>query len=173
MPQRHTEFFGADLARGPFAASNRGTAVLQLATALAQLRTPLARDDTALLDHAEFIRTLAERLAPAEATFIGVDTVLGDLGWTTTFRANVPTRTLLRIWLADSLGGGPTTAPPDTLTWVTGGVLQTLTPRAHYDIVTDGNGIATARIDTLSSPDYFWAVARGARVFYEGPVSFS
>ena len=59
--RRHIEFFGPDLARGPVLSGSPPVAAVQVATQLAQLRAPILRSDTEVEDHAEFIRTLADR----------------------------------------------------------------------------------------------------------------
>ena len=51
-------------------------AAVQVATALAQLRVPLLRSDSQIESHAEFIRTLADRLFPDYAADIRMD--VGD-----------------------------------------------------------------------------------------------
>ena len=71
--RRHVEFFGPDLARGPVLSGSPPVAAVQIATALAQLRVPLSRSDTAIESHAEFIRTLADKLFPDYAASIRMD----------------------------------------------------------------------------------------------------
>ncbi|MBN2445407.1 MAG: hypothetical protein JXO22_01680 [Phycisphaerae bacterium] len=172
MNDRHTEFFGADLARGPFSASYLETSIVQIATALAQLRTPVERDDNALLSHADFIRTLADRLAPDVSDYVSASTTDGPVGCITTFRANATTRTLLRVWLADSYGDGPSSTGADTVVWLSGLVVQEIDYNGHYVIMTDSTGIASVLLDHGSSASFYWGVARGSRVFFAGPVSF-
>ena len=172
MNDRHTEFFGADLARGPFSASYLETSVVQIATALSQLRTPVARDDDALLDHADFIRSLADHLAPDVANYVSVSTADGPVGRVSTFRANATTRTLLRVWLADSYGGAPSDDGIDTILWLSGTVVEEIEYGTQYVIMTDSDGIASVMLDHGSSATFYWGVARGSRVFYAGPVNF-
>lgn len=172
MPGRHTEYFGPDYGRGPFASSNPETAAIQIASALAQLRVPIQRDDDAIRAHAEFIRELAEQLVPEMATFVQVTVGESDLGRTVTFRVNPPQRVLLRVWLADSYGGGQTNMAADSIIWITGTIVQTVWEHAHYIIATDGAGLASATIIESGPAEWYWGVARGARVFYAGPMVF-
>ena len=113
MNERHTEFFGPDLARGPFAGGRVDTTALQIATALAQLRAPLSRSDSAILSHGDFIRELADHIAPDYAT-----TLKAEIGAeisnaiASTFRTELDTYSLIDCWLADDVGGGLTSVSP-------------------------------------------------------------
>jgi hypothetical protein len=171
--QRHTEFFGPDLARGPFSSNSLETSVVQVATALAQLRAPLQHDDDTILAHADFIRQLADRLAPEIATAVRVDVTTGPLGLITTLRVTPPARTLLRAWVADDAGGGETTAGVAATMWLTGHALQEVTPRKHFVIVTDATGVATVQFQPSSGGVFFWGVARGGRVVYSAPLYYT
>ena len=170
--QRHTEFFGPDLARGPFSASALETAVVQIATALAQLRAPLARDDNTILAHADFIRTLADRLAPTVATAVHVD--ISDAAGlkTVTFRASTAARTLLRMWLADTNGGGQTNMGADSFTWLSGSVVDVVAPEKQYVFATDASGTAVVQIGEGGLARWYIGVARGSAVTYAGPLQF-
>ena len=143
MNQRHTEFFGPDLARGPFPPHRIETAAIQIATALAQLRAPLSRDDDAIKDHADFIRELADRLAPDWAAQVNID-VGEEYGNTvqTSITAITGTYSLLECWLADDYGGGLTSIVPNSVTWNTGTALQTITTGKHFLVITPYTGCA-------------------------------
>jgi hypothetical protein len=171
MNGRHTEWFGPDFARGPFVSGNMETTAIQIATALAQLRAPVDRSATALETHADFIRSLAERIAPDMASYVslGLVTEVGKV--TTTFRMNFPSRTLLRVWLADTVGGPETTLAPDTVTWNTGTVIEQITAKQHYLVATDNAGIASAVVENNFAATWFWGIARGSRVFYSAPLN--
>ena len=169
MQGRHTEFFGPDFARGPFASSNLETSALQIATAIAQLRTPLERSDEAITAHAEYIRTLAEALAPDAATSLKISTGDSPLGKSVTFRANYATRTLLRVWVAGYGGGGPR-SPLDTIIWLSGVVIETIEEGAQYVIATDSGGTASMHISDGAAPLVYIGAARGARIFYSSAI---
>ena len=131
--RRHTEFFGPDLGRGPFAAHRIETAVIQIATALAQVRAPLSRADSDLQDHVDFIRNLADRLAPDWASQITMDVgdeVSNEIQ--TSIRTAVGTYSLLHCWLTDAPGGGETSAAPGDVVWNSGIVLETVSTLKRY-----------------------------------------
>lgn len=172
MQGRHTEFFGPDFARGPFGSSNLQVTAMQIATAIAQLRAPVDRSADAITAHADYVRSLAERLVPEMATFVSTSITAGAFGLTTTFRANYPSRVLLRVWLADSEGGGETNNAPDYVDWVSGTVLEEVTPKKQYVITTDNAGVAAVTIDNAAAATWYWGVVRSAAVFYAGPLTF-
>lgn len=174
MTGRHTEFFGPDLARGPFTPHRLETAAVQIATALAQLRAPLTRSDTDLVAHVDFIRQLADRLAPDYAVQITMD--VGEESSDqvdTSIRTALGTYSLLECWLADAVGGGETTLAPTSVTWPVGVVLQTITANKRFLIVTPATGIAVARVQYNAARTWYWAVTRGGRVFYSTSVRFN
>lgn len=169
-----TEFFGPDLGRGPFASQRIETAVIQIATALAQLRAPLARSDTDLQSHADFIRDLADRLAPdyaAQITF-NVGSESSD-NVQTSIRTALGTYSLLHCWLADSAGGGESGTAPASVTWNTGVVLQTITANKRYLILTPSTGVADVTVNYAGVKTWYWAVSRYGRAFYSSQVRFS
>ncbi len=174
MPnQRATEFFGPDLGRGPFASSRIETAALQIATALAQLRVPLLRDDDQIKAHAEFIRSLADRLAPDWAAQLSLD--VGELAAgviATSLMAATGACSLLECWLADSSGGGLTATAPTAVTWSSATVLQTIVDRKHYLVVTPTTGAASVTVSYGGVKDWYWAVCRQGRVYYSSRLSF-
>ncbi|MGE3181575.1 MAG: hypothetical protein AB7N71_08090 [Phycisphaerae bacterium] len=171
---RHTEFFGPDFARGPFASSRVEVAALQIATQLAQLRAPLERSDAAIESHAEFIVALAEKLAPDFANAIRFD--VGDESANTvdtSIRTNVLNYSLLEVWLADDAGGGLSTVTPTSVTWNTGVVLAEFTTRRHYLVVTPSTGVLDVTVGYTGSHSWNLAVARTGRVYYSSQLSFS
>lgn len=172
--RRHTEFFGPDLARGPFTASSLDTAAVQIATALAQLRAPLLRSDTDIRAHADFIRELADRIAPDSAAFVNVSIgpEVSDV-ISITLRVATPGRSLLRLWLADAVGGGETSTAADFFVWVAGAPLKELTTRKHFLVLTDSAGLIHLNIGHSGARTWFLGVARDGRAFYSGPVVFS
>lgn len=173
MSERHTEFFGPDLGRGPFAAHRIETAIIQIATALAQPRAPLTRSDSDLQAHADFIRTLADRLAPDWASQITIDVGAENSdAIQTTVRTALGTQSLLQCWLADTGSDGETTTAPDSVTWNTGTVLETVTANKRYWIITPSTGIADVTVNFTGDHTWRWAVARYGRVFYSSSLNF-
>jgi len=174
MQGRHTEFFGPDLGRGPFAAHRIETAAVQIGTALAQLRAPLSRDDDTIKAHADFIRELADRLAPDWAAQICMD--VGDESGNTvqtTVRATTGTYSLLECWLADTAGGGLTSTAPTSVTWNTGTVLQTITASKHFLVITPSSGVLSVSVNYSGTRNWYWAVSRQARVYYSTQLQFA
>ncbi len=173
MNARHTEFFGPDLARGPHPPQRIETAAIQIATALAQLRAPLQRDDEALRNHADFIRELADRLVPDAATQLLTDVGAPAAGQIqTSIRATPGLFTLLDCWLTDSIGGGLTAVVPTSVTWNTGLVLQTVIDRKFYRVLTPHTGIAEVTVAYGGSRTWYWALARSGRVYTSYPLEF-
>ncbi len=173
MAGAHTEFFGPDLGRGPFAAHRIETAAVQIAAALAQLRTPLKRNDEDIQDHAEFIRTLADILAPDWAAQIDIDVGIRDnLTIPTSIRTAIGSFSLLECWLADSSGGGLTSTAPGVVTWNTGVVLQTITANKHYLIITAHTGVADVSVTDAGPRTWYWAICRQGRVYYSSQLYF-
>ncbi|TWT40411.1 hypothetical protein RAS1_41200 [Phycisphaerae bacterium RAS1] len=169
----HTEFFGPDLGRGPNASDRLETAVVEIATALAQLRAPLTRSDDDLRAHADFIRDLADRLAPDSA--VQVNMTVGDESANaiqTSIRLATTGPHLLRCWLADDYGGAETSAAPASVTWNSGVVLQTVTALKHFWIVTPATGVADVTVNYVGPHVYYWAVARAGLVKYSGQLYF-
>lgn len=169
----HTEFFGPDLGRGPNASDRLETAVVEIATALAQLRAPLSRADDDLRAHADFIRDLADRLAPDAA--VQINLAVGSESANaiqTSIRLATPGPHLLRCWLADSYGGGETTVAPASVTWNTGVLLQTVTANKHFWIITPPTGVADVTVNHVGPRIYYWAVARAGLVKYSGQLYF-
>lgn len=175
MTDQRLQFFGPELNRGPFTPHRLETAAVQIATALAQLRAPLGRSESELLAHADLIRTLADRLAPDYAAQVMLDVgneVFDSV--TTTIRTGLGTYSLLRCWLADSVGGGETTSPPTSVTWGGGAVvLQTITANRHYLVLTPTTGVATAAVNFSGARTWYWGVSRYARVFYSSQVKLT
>jgi hypothetical protein len=169
---RHTEFFGPDFARGPFAGSNLDTASIQIAAAIAQVRAPLARDDSEISAHAQYIRDLADIIAPETATFVNVSSEPDAFSGTIiTFRANTNSPVLMRFWLADVYGGGISNESPADVYWQDGNVLQSLDNDRQFIFTTNTSGIASLLIESVSSTYWYLGVARGSRVFYTGQIT--
>src|SRR5438046_1121362 len=116
--------FGPELNKGPFAAQRMEVAAVQIATALAQLRAPLTRSDDDLRDHADFIRELADRLAPDWAAQLAMTvSTEASNAVQTSIRAAPGAYSVLHCWLADTPGGGETSVAPTSVTWNAGVVL--------------------------------------------------
>lgn len=174
MSPRHTEFFGPDLGRGPFSPHRIETAAVQIATALAQIRAPLTRSDDDLRSHAEFIRDLADRLAPDWAAQIAID--VGDElsnAIQTVIRASTGAYGLLDCWLADSVGGGLTTLAPDSVSFSSGTVLETITDKKRYVVITPTTGVVSVSVNYSGARTWRWAVSRYARVYYSSALTFT
>lgn len=174
MPERHMELFGPDLGRGPFAVNSIETAAIQIATAIAQLRTPITRADADIQAHADFIRGIADRLAPdyAAAVAFTVGAEVSDFVQTSV-RLSLPAFSLLECWLADSNGGGETATAPDDVTWNTGVVLETITANKRYRIITPSTGVANVTVGYTGAKTWRWAVSRLGRVFYSTTLFFT
>jgi len=174
MNQRHTEFFGADLGRGPFSSHRIETSALQIATTLAQLRTPLSRSDDDLRGHATFIRELADRLAPdwAAALSISVDPEISDTIHTCVL-APIGTYSLLECWLADSVGGGVTGTPPSAVVFTSGTILETITSNRRFLVITSGTGVIDVIVSYGGSKTWYWAFTRYGRVYYSSRLYFT
>jgi len=173
MPS-HTEFFGPDLGRGPFAAHRIETAALQIATAIAQLRAPLARNDDQIKAHASFIRQLADCLAPDFAAQIDIDVGTESANnIQTSIRATTGTFSLLQCWLADSVGGGLSSVAPGSVTWNSGVVLQTIVTGKHFLVITPHTGVADVTVNYSGTKTWYWAVCRQGRVYYSSQLYFS
>ena len=171
--RRHVEWFGPDLARGPVLSGSPPVAGVQIATALAQLRVPLSRADSEIEDHAEFIRSLADKLFPDYAAAIRMD--VGDESANaidTVIRVESSTYTLLRCWLADAKGGGETSTAPTSVTWNTGIVLQTVTADKQYLILTPTTGVISVSVAYSGDHSWYWAAARHGRVYYSSVLDF-
>lgn len=174
MNVRHTEFFGPDLARGPFAASRMDAAALQIATALAQLRAPLLRSDSDILAHADFIRQLADRIAPDFAAYVALDASSEASNVVrTSIRTAVNTWSLLDCWLADTPGGGITITTPTAVSFTSGVILQTVLDRRRYLVLTTENGTADVAISYSGTKTWYWAVNRYGRVYYSDALRFT
>jgi len=174
MNHRHTEFFGPDLARGPFSSHRIETSALQIATALAQLRAPVARSDDALRAHAEFIRELADRLAPDWAVNLGL-AVSPEVADTIrlTITAPVGTYSLLELWLADGPGGGPTSLAPASVSFGVGTVLETVQSGTHFRVLTSEAGVIDVSVTDPGTRAWYWAVTRLGRVYYSTRLAFT
>jgi len=167
------QFFGPDLSRGPFTTNHAPVAAVQLATAIAQLRAPLLRSDAEILDHADFIRSLADRLFPDTAEAIRID--VGDESSDTietSIRQDSGTYALLHCWLADAHGGGETATAPDAVTWPAGSVLQTVTADKRFLVIVPAGGVLTVEVEYSGDRTWYWAVARHGRVFYSTGLNF-
>jgi len=171
--RRHLEFFGPDLLRAPALSGSPPVAAVQIASAIAQLRAPLSRDDAAIQEHADFIRTLAEKLFPDYAVAVRLD-VSNEVAnrIDTTIRVDSANYSLLHCWLADAKGGGLTGTPPDAVTFSGATVLQTFTSNRHYLILTPLNNVVTASVTYAGAATWYWAVARFGRVYYSSALSF-
>jgi hypothetical protein len=172
--QRHTEFFGPDLGRGPFSSQRIETSALQIATALAQVRAPLSRADEELRAHADFIRELADRLCPdwAAALTIAVDAEQYD-SVHTSILAPTGTYSLLDLWLADNAGGGVTGTAPGAVTFTVGTIIQTITTNKRYLVLTSATGLVDVTVSYTSAKSWYWAVTRYGRVYYSSRLFFT
>ncbi len=173
--RRHIEFFGTDLGRGPVLSGAPEVAAVQVAAALAQLRTPLLRSDSDLEAHTLFIRSLADKLFPDLASSITLE-VGGEVAdaISTNFIDNSGAYSLLHCWLADAKGGGETVLAPDSVTWSGNAVvLATLTTRKRYMIVTPTSGVISASISYTGDYTWYWAVERNGRVVYSNALNFA
>ncbi len=174
MSKRHLEFFGPDLSRGPNASSRMEVAAVEIATAIAQLRAPLSRSDSAIQDHADFIRGLADRIAPDWAAQVSSDVGEEDSNTIqTTIRVASGSYTLLDLWLADASGGGLTAVAPTSVTFDVGTVLDTPAANKRWLVVTPTTGIISVRVTYGGSRSWCWAISRHARVYYSSNLSFS
>lgn len=172
--RRHTEFFGPDLGRGPFSSNSPPVAAVQIAAAIAQMRAPLLRTDAELQAHADFIRGIADRLFPdiAAAVRFVVGNESSDSLSTQIFDDSGQFA-LLHCWLADVKGGGETTLAPDAVTWGPEAVvLQTITTRKRYLIVTPSSGALSVSVSYAGDREWYWAVSRAGRVFYSSELDF-
>jgi hypothetical protein len=170
---RQTEFFGPDLGRGPFSSNQIETAIVQIATALAQLRAPLSRSDDDLKAHADFIRILADRLAPDYASQVVLSVgALAAMAINTTIRTALSTVSLLRCWLTDAGATGETATTPDNVTWNSGVILQTVTAKKHYWVLTTTTGAIDVSVQYGSVHTWRWAVARQGRVYFSSNLIF-
>lgn len=171
--RRHLEPFGPDLSRGPFSSNSAGVSAVQIATALAQLRAPVSRADDQILEHADFIRQLADKLFPDEAEAIRMSVSAEESEQiTTSIIVNTGRATLLDCWLADYSNGGETDSPPDTVWWLNGTVIETVTDLVHYRVLVPTNGVATALVSVSGARTYRWAASRNGRVFYSSTLFF-
>lgn len=174
MQGRHTEFFGPDFARGPFAPHKIETAAVQIATAIAQVRAPLTRSDDDLLSHASFIRELADRIAPDWAAQVSMyvgDEVSSNIS--TSIRIATGTYSLLDCWLADASGGGVTATIPDAITFTSGTVLETILAKKRYLVIAPPTGVVNTTVTYTGTHAWRWAVSRHARVYYSAELDFS
>jgi hypothetical protein len=173
LNDRHTEFFGPDLGRGPFSSQRIETSALQIATALAQLRAPVSRADDDLRAHVDFIRELADRLAPdwAATVTLAVGTVQ-NFEVRTEITAPIGTYSLLDLWLADNAGGGLTTTAPDAVSFAAGTVLQTVVDRKRWLVLTSPSGHIDVTVQSFITRTWYWAATRLGRVYYSSRVFF-
>lgn len=171
--RRHLEFFGPDLARGPVLSGAPDTASVQIAAALAQLRTPLLRSDDEIRAHADFIRELADRLFPDFGSALHTDVgpkISGSIA--VTLRAPVTQYTLLEVWLSDTNGGGLTGTSPTSVSFPTGVVVEEVVANRHYRILTTETGLAGVSVSATGPKTWYLATARHGRVFYSTGLSF-
>jgi hypothetical protein len=173
MNGRHIEFFGPDLGRGPFSSQRIETSALQIAAALAQIRAPLTRSDDDLQAHADFIRALADRLAPDWAAQVSMS-VGAEINNLVTTAIVVPTGaySLLDCWLCDAPGGGLTATAPSSVTFNTGVVLETIVANKRYLVITPTTGIVDVTVSCALARSWYWAVSRYARVYYSTRLAF-
>ena len=171
--RRHVEWFGPDLARGPVLSGSPAVAAVQVATALAQLRVPLSRSDSDIEGHAEFIRTLADKLFPDYAADIRFD-VAPEISnnIVTQIRVETSSYTLLRCWLADSHGGGETVLAAPTVTWNSGTILQTVTANKQFVVLLPATGVVSVTVSHSGDHTWYWAAARQGRVYYSSALDF-
>lgn len=169
-----SEFFGPDFGRGPFTGHRLDTAAVQIAAALAQLRAPLLRSDDEIRTHADFIREIADRLAPEFASQVFLDVADEDgNAIDSVFRVHPGAYTLLHCWLADDLGKAPSSVTPDDVEWSDGVVVHELTARSEFIVLTDVAGVISARVSYTGARSWRWAVTRTARVYYSSALTFT
>lgn len=171
--RRHTEWFGPDLLRSPALSGSPEVAGIQIASAIAQLRAPLSRDDTAIEAHVDFIRSLADKLFPDVASSIHFDvgTEAADT-IETTIRVETGQYDLLRCWLADNVGGGLTATSPTSVAFTSGTIVQTLTSGKHYLVLVPKTGIVTIDVTDAGTNTWYWAAVRSGRVYYSTKLGF-
>lgn len=174
MSNGQTTFFGPDLSRGPVSSYRIETAAVQIATTLAQLRAPLGRSADDLRNHADFIRELADRLAPDWAAQVALD--VGEESGNevvTSIRAAIGTYGLLDCWLCDTVGAGLTTTAPYAVDWLSGTVLETVVAKKRYRVITPTSGVVSAKVTQSGTATWRWAVSRHGRVYYSSPLQFT
>lgn len=146
----------------------------RLATALAQLRAPLTRDDVALLEHGDFIRQLADRIAPDFASLMRVDVGEEDANVVQTqVSTGLGTYSLLDLWLADAYTPGLTPLAPTSVTFNSGTVLETIVANRRYLVVTTAAGLVDVSVQYTGARTWRWAVSRYGRVVYSDPLYFT
>ncbi len=171
--RRHIEFFGPDYARGPVLSGSPQVAAVQIATQLAQMRVPLLRSDSDIESHAQFIRDLADRLFPDQASDISIAAADENANVVSTqIQVNTGKYTLLHCWLADSVGGGESIATPASVNFVAGTVLQTVTTNKHFLVLTPSTGTINVDVSYVGSRTWYWAVAMHGRVYYSNALQF-
>lgn len=174
MNQRHTEFFGPDLGRGPFSSQRIETSALQIAAAIAQVRAPLTRVEADLLAHGDFIRQLADRLAPDYAAFLAAE-VGNEVSNAirTSLRTSLSTYSLLDCWLADAPGGGLTAYEPDSVTVNVGTLLETVVSKKRFLLITTQAGVADVTVSFNGIRSWYWGVSRYGRIYYTDRLYFT
>ena len=176
MPKerRHVEWFGPDYARGPVLSGSPPVAAMQVAVQLAQLRVPLMRSDADLEGHAEFIRSLADKLFPDYAVAIRMD-VGTESGNTieTQLRVDSGQPTLLQMWLADFQGGGVTGYSPSSISFTGGTVLHTYATNKHFLVLVPSSGVLGVSVVYTGDLTWYWAAAREGRVVYSSKLDFA
>ncbi len=173
MQRRHTEFFGPDLIRAPVLSGSPEVAAVQIAAAVAQLRAPLTRDLAALEQHTDLIRNLADRLFPdyASGLALAVEDESANVV-TTSICVQTPHATVLRCWLADAGAEAPTTTPPNAVEFLSGTILEEITPRTSYVILTPASGIITVRVTKPGTADYRWGATILGRARFSPTLQF-
>ncbi len=173
IQRRHTEWFGPDFARGPVLSGAPEVAAVQMAANLAQLRVPLVRSDSELTAHADFIRSLADRLFPdlAGPVVLSVGSEQNNQ-ITTQITDNSGAYSLVQMWLADSVGGGETATAPDSVSFSGAVVLETITPNKRFLVITPKTGLANVTVSYAGSGVWYWAAARQGRVVYSTKLDF-
>lgn len=174
MSSENLAFFAPDLGRGPFTSYRIETAAVQLAAAIAQVRAPLSCSDDDLRTHAQFIRELADTLAPDWAAQIAIDVddeAANNIE--TTFRVSTGAYSLLHCWLTDAVGGGETAVAPSSVSFSSGTVLRTETANKSFWVITPYTGIVTATVNYSGARDWYWAVSRQGRVYHSSKLAFT
>ncbi len=170
--RRHLEWFGPDLLRAPALSGIAPVAAVQIATALAQLRAPLRRDDSAIEEHADFIRRLAEVLFPDHASAFTLS-VNPRLGRTIETHVLPPrgTTTLAHAWLADEDGAPPSSSTPDEIEFLEGHVVHSPSPGLFLMLAPE-SGLVRIRVRSTTSATWRWAVSAGGRAYYSQQLVF-
>jgi hypothetical protein len=86
----------------------------------------------------------------------------------------ISNRFLLEAWLSDTAYGGETPTAPDTgATWVTGTLLEELSVRKRWSVMTNSSGQAALTLTETGQHVWYLNVAINGRVMCSNGISFS